>query len=154
VRSSDPQELTPAERHPRPVLVELAAAVLIVGGVLGALGAVGGAGALPGGSGGLLAVTIALNVVSIAIGLLIRMGRLWILDVNYVAVLGFLDLTAGASSPLGLLLGIADVAVVVILLVHRPWFEALSGARRGRLPADAADRDGGARDRDESGRPG
>jgi hypothetical protein len=66
---------------------------------------------------------VALNVAPIAVGLLIRMGRLWLFAVNYVAVIGFLDLTAAGSSPLALLLGIADAAVVVILLINRPWFQ-------------------------------
>ena len=156
--ANDPTELAIGDRLPRPVLVELAAAILIVGGVLGALGAVGGAGALPAGTGALLALTIGLNIASIVVGVLIRTGRLWILDVNYAAVLGFLDLTAAGSSPLALMLGIADVAVVVILLVHRPWFEERARARRGRVPGDQRGRAPGGRpvepDREDSERPG
>lgn len=126
---TDPAELTIGERLPRPWLVELAAAILIVAGVLGALGAIGGAASLPPGTGLLVAATLALNVASVAVGVLIRIGRWWIVAVNYVAVLGFLDLTAASASPLALLLGILDVAVVLILLVNRPWFEARARAR-------------------------
>jgi hypothetical protein len=122
--------LSPGERFPRPAVVELAAAILIVGGVLGLFGAIVAAASLPPGNELLIAVTVALDVASILVGVLIRTGRLWIVDVNYVAVVGFLDLTAAASSPLALILGIADVLVVVVLLVHRPWFEALAKARR------------------------
>jgi hypothetical protein len=116
-------ELSLGERFPRPPAVELAAAILIVGGVLGLIGAIAGATSLPPGTGLLIAATIALDVASIVVGVLIRMGRLWLVDVNYVAVVGFLDLTAAATSPLALILGIADAVVVVILLLYRPWFQ-------------------------------
>ena len=128
------------ERFPRPPAVELAAAILIIGGVLGLAGAIGGAASLPAGTGLLLAVTVALDIGSIVVGVLIRMGRLWIFDLNYVAIVGFLDLLAAGASPIALIRGIGEVAVVVILLVYRPWF-----VRRGR---SAADREDG-----ESGRP-
>lgn len=124
-------ELSADERLPRPAAIELAAAILIVGGVLGLIGSIAGAAALPAGTGLLLAVTVALNVASIVVGLLIRMGRLWLVAVNYVAVIGFLDLTAAGSSPLALILGIADIAVVVILMINRPWFRRRAAARNG-----------------------
>lgn len=129
---SDPAELTIGERLARPWLIELGAAILIVGGVLGAIGAIGGAASLPPGTGLLVAMTVALNVATVAVGILIRTGRWWIVALNFVAVLGFLDLTAASASPLALLLGILDVVVVLILLANRPWFEA-----RGRARAEA-----------------
>jgi hypothetical protein len=116
--------LSKDERFPRPAAVELAAAILIVGGILGLAGAIGGAGGLPAGTGLLLAVTIALDAGSIVVGLLIRMGRLWIFDVNYVAVVAFLDIVAASGSSIALIRGASEVAVVVILLVYRPWFVA------------------------------
>jgi hypothetical protein len=134
--ANDPTELAIGDRLPRPALVELAAAILIVSGVLGMLGAVGGASFLPAGTELLFAASIALDVASVAVGVLVRTGRLWIVAVNYVAVLGFLDLSAAGDSPLALLRGIADVAAVVILLVHRPWFQERARARRGRSPRD------------------
>ncbi len=94
----------------RPAFIELAAAILIVSGVLGLVGTIGAASDLPSGAELVLVITAALNLGSIAIGVLVRYGRAWLLDVNYVAVLGFLDLVAGAASGLALLLGIADVA--------------------------------------------
>ncbi len=116
----------------RPGVVELAGAILIVSGVLGIVGTIGSASDLPAGTELLLAVTAALNLGSIAIGVLVRFGRAWLLDVNYVAVLGFLDLVAGAGSGLALLLGIADVVVVVILLLNKPWFDAMRRVRQRR----------------------
>jgi hypothetical protein len=124
-------ELSLNERFPRPPAVELAAAILIVGGVLGLMGAIAGASSLPPGTELLVAATIALDIASIAVGVLIRMGRLWLLDVNYVAVVGFLDLTAAASSPLALILGLADAAVVVILILYRPWFQSRAAWGKG-----------------------
>jgi hypothetical protein len=114
----------------RPAVVELAAAILITSGVLGLVGAIGAASDLPAGTELILLLTAALNVGSIAIGLLIRMGRGWLVAVNYVAVLGFLDFTGAPASGLALLLGIADVLVVIILLVQKPWFEAVRSARQ------------------------
>jgi hypothetical protein len=126
------QALSKDERFPRPPAVELAAAILIIGGILGLAGALGGAAYLPAGSGLLLAVTLALDIASILVGVLIRMGRLWILDVNYVAIVGFLDLLAAGGSPIALIRGIGEVAVVVILLVYRPWFVRRAGSAQDR----------------------
>lgn len=121
-------------RPARPGAVELAAAILIVSGVLGLIGTIGALSGLPAGTEIVVAITAALNLGSIGIGLLVRSGRAWLLAVNYVAVLGFLDLTAGAGSGLALMLGLADVLVVVILLLHKPWFDAIR-VRRRRLAA-------------------
>ena len=117
-------------RPPRPGAVELAGAILIVSGLLGVIGAIGAASGLPTGTEPILVVTAALNLGSLAIGVLARFGRAWLVAVNYVAVLGFLDLTAGAGSGLALMLGVADVIVVVILLLNKPWFDAMRRARR------------------------
>jgi hypothetical protein len=118
------EELSKDERFPRPAAVELAAAILIVGGILGLVGAFAGAAALPPGTGLLLLVTIALDAASIVVGLLIRTGRLWLVAVNYVAVVGFLDVLAAGGSSIALIRGIGEIAAVVILLVCRPWFVA------------------------------
>jgi hypothetical protein len=123
-------ELEVDRRPARPVVVELAGALLIVSGVLGLVGAIGAASGLPAGTELILVLTAALNIGSIVVGLLVRTGRAWLLDVNYVAVLGFLDLVAGAGSGLALVLGIADVVVVVILLLNKPWFDAMRRARQ------------------------
>lgn len=122
-------ELSVAERYPRPAAVELAAAILIIGGIIGLIGAIGGIAALPPGTEAITALTIALDIASIVVGVLVRMGRLWIVDVNYVAVLAFLDFLAASGSNLALLRGLAEIAVLVILVLHRPWFLARSGSR-------------------------
>lgn len=124
----------PAEpiRPARPGAIELAAALLIVGGVLGILGVFATSAPEPAGLEALPLLTLILNLAQIAVGLLIRVGRLWLVAVNYVAVLAFLDLLAAGASPLSLMLGLAEVVVAVVLLAHRPWFDAL---RRWRSPA-------------------
>jgi len=113
----------------RPGAVELAGAVLIVTGAIGLLGWLATASSLPSGVGPFLAQTLALDVGSIVLGLLVRLGRFWILAVNYAAVLGFIDLLGAGASPLSLMLGLADIAVVVILFVHKPWFDAMRQQR-------------------------
>lgn len=118
----------------RPAPIELAAAILIVGGAIGLFGAVANAASLPAEAEPFLLLTIALDVGSIVTGVLVRIGRLWILAVNYVAVLGFLDLLAAGGSPLALMLGLADIVVVVILLLHKPWFDAMGRWRATRPP--------------------
>ena len=91
----DPEPLRPA----RPPVIELAAAILIVGGVLGLIGLASAAGSLPAGIGPFIVMTILLDAGSIVVGLLVRVGRLWVVAINYAAVLGFLDLLASGGSP-------------------------------------------------------
>ncbi len=91
---------------------------------------------LPPGTEPLFAVTIVLAIGSIVVGLLIRLGRFWLVGINLAAVLGFLDLLGAGASPLSLMLGIADVLVVAILLRHKPWFDALH-LRRMSAEAEA-----------------
>jgi hypothetical protein len=59
-----------------------------------------------------------------------RLGRLWLVTLNYAAVLGFLDLLGAGTSPLSLMLGLADIVVVIILIGNKPWFDA----RRAVVP--------------------
>jgi hypothetical protein len=57
---------------------------------------------------------------------------LWLLAVNYVAVLGFLDLLGAGGSPLAFMLGASDIFVVVILFLQKPWFDEMSRWRARR----------------------
>jgi hypothetical protein len=72
--------------------------------------------------GPLTLVTIVLATATFALGLLVRYGRAWLVAINVVAVLAFLELTSG--DPVGLLFGLVDTFVVIALLVERPWFVA------------------------------
>ena len=121
-------------RPARPGLIELAAALLIVGGVLGVIGFFAGSPAEPGGLGAVSVLTLVLNLAQIAVGLLLRVGRLWLLAVNYVAVLAFLDLLASGASPLALMLAVAEIIVVAILFAQRPWFDAMRDWRAWTAP--------------------
>lgn len=116
--------------HPRPVLVELASAVLVVGAAVNLLISVdgllsfaqaGGDVAIP------TLITILVATVTFALGLAVRFGRLWLVTLNVVAVFGFLELLSGTS--IGLLFGLLDVFVVVALLRERPWFEWMARQR-------------------------
>lgn len=115
---------------PRPAAVELAAAILIVGGVVGIVTAIGGW--LSGTVDPFAWVGLALNLGSVVLGLATRYGRLWIVTLNFAAVLGFLDVLGSAASPQALMIGIAEVIVVVILLRQKPWFDAVAEARARR----------------------
>jgi hypothetical protein len=119
------QSPPPAARRRRPVLVELASALLVVSGVMNLLISIQVLATL--GSegdeiGGLTLVTVALAAATLVLGLLVRFGRAWLLAVNVVAVVAFLELTSG--SVVGLLFGAVDTFVVIALLVERQWFTA------------------------------
>jgi hypothetical protein len=113
----------PRQRPSRPVLIELAAALLIVAGILGVISLFAPDPRRPEGLEGLALLTIGLNVVQIVVGILVRAGRLWIVDVNYVAVLGFLDLAGAAGSSLALLLGLVELGTLAVLFAYRSWFD-------------------------------
>ena len=136
------EQLEGPVRPGRPAAIELAAALLIVGGVLGIFGVLTTGASQPAGLEALTVLTVVLNVAQIAVGAFIRGGRFWIVAVNFVAVLGFLDLTASGGSPLALMLGLSELAVFVVLLVHRPWFDRRRWTQPpADLPLDAADRE-------------
>ncbi len=109
----------------RPVLVELAAAILIVGGITALVGwlvaqvldvGVGAnAGLLP-------VIFVILNVVAIAMGIAIRRRRYWRLSINLVAVSILLYLT-GLSSPIAMFYFALYVVVFYALFRHRAWFD-------------------------------
>jgi hypothetical protein len=54
--------------------------------------------------------------------------------VNVAAVAGFLELTSGSAQ--GILFGVLDVAVVLILMRHRPWFHWSPDGERETTPPD------------------
>jgi hypothetical protein len=128
-REDDPTPRVP----PRPPLVELAAAILIVAGIVGTITAIGGV--LAGGTDPFVWLTLGLNAASILLGIATRIGRLWLVTLNFAAVLGFLDILGSAANPQALIVGISEVVVVVLLLLRKPWFDALAEARAARRDA-------------------
>lgn len=122
--------VSPVDEEPikpaRPGLVELAAAIVIVGGGLGVFAALAISAPQPVGLEALPLLNLVLSLAQVGVGLAIRWGWLWLVTLNYVAVLAFLDLLTAGESPVSLMLGVAEVLVVVILLAERPWFQALA----------------------------
>lgn len=139
VRSGEPPlaDQQPAVKrafHPRPVLVELASALLVVGSVVNLLisvdrlvnfGQTGGEIGVP------VVITIALATLTLALGLAVRFGRGWLVTINVAAVIGFLELLS--QTPIGLLFGVLDVFVVLALVRERPWFD-WSALQRAEAP--------------------
>lgn len=113
------------ERPPRPVLVELGAAILIVGGITALLGWVGtqiAGTSIPADAGLPTALFVGLNLVLIPTGVLIRRGRYWPVCINIVAVATFLYLMA-FPNPQAVFFGVMDMIVFFGLVRHRAWFE-------------------------------
>lgn len=118
-------------------MVEAAAAILLVGGVLGIAEVViagadriGGSEALPTD----VVVGFVLNGISIAAGWLLRNGRWWAICLNVAAIYAFLYLSS-FPNPLGVVLGAANLYVVGVLVYQRRWFDAMA-AWRASLPIE------------------
>jgi len=110
-------------RPNRPALIELAAALLIVAGLLGIAGLFAPDPSRPEGLEWLAVLTVILNIAQIVVGVLVRAGRLWIVAVNYVAILGFLDLAGSGGSALALMLGLTELGILAVLFAYRWWFD-------------------------------
>jgi hypothetical protein len=119
------------ERPARPALVDLASALLVVGGITALLGWLGAqifslgdaanAGLVP-------AIFVALNVLAIAMGIAIRRRRYWRLCINLVAISILLYLT-GLSSPIAMFYVALYVVVFYALFQHRAWFDGKDAPR-------------------------
>ncbi|MDO8484177.1 MAG: hypothetical protein Q7S35_04460 [Candidatus Limnocylindrales bacterium] len=124
----DSTTLPAARRPPRPVGIESAAAILIAGGIVAIIGTIGAMGLDPEaadpGARPVIALILALNVLTVIVGLLVRRGQAWIVCINVVAVLLFIELTAipsgGATAAL---LAVLDGFVFVALARNRAWFD-------------------------------
>jgi hypothetical protein len=108
-------------RPRRPVLLEFAAACLVVGGLTGMLGVL--ATPDPAGYFALDLLFIGLNVLTVVVGLLVRAGRAWVLAINVVAVVLFLEIT-GLPSGVAIVFATLDTIVLFALIRHRRWFDA------------------------------
>lgn len=121
----DSSILPTPDRPPRPILVELAGAILIVGGLTGLVGWVGSQVALPDApsdAGVLPTIIVGLNVMTIVTGIFVRSGRYWRFCINIVAIAIFLYLTAFPNA-IAVMFLFLDVIVFVALMRHRAWFE-------------------------------
>jgi hypothetical protein len=118
---------------PRPPAVELAAAILIVGGLVNLVGALIAAVTRVDAVDPFLWLTVGLNITSVILGILTRLGRWWLVTVNFAAILAFLDLLGASVNAAALMLGLAEILVVIILIRQKPWFDDL-GAWRASAP--------------------
>jgi hypothetical protein len=110
------------DRPRRPLLVEIAAAALIVGSVTDVLFSFETMATAPTPLGRALAATaVALAVLLVVLGYVVRQGRAWLVTLNVVAVAAFLELQS--LTFVGLVSGIIDMVVVGILLRERWWFQ-------------------------------
>lgn len=125
------QDYPAFERPRRPALIELGAATLIVGGAaqlllrVGALARGFDVPELP------AALGFGIDTLAIVVGLLVRAGIAWILCLNVVAVLAFIDfreLVLSGSAVAGLFLALDTLALIGIAR-HRDWFERDRSAR-------------------------
>jgi hypothetical protein len=133
----DGDDAPPPEPMRRPWLIELAAAILIIGGLQSLLTApdpfVPGLGILPW-------LLLGLAVLTIVVGVLVRAGRAWPLALNVTAIVLFLEATA-LPSPFAVLFLVLDAIVFIALVRHRAWFERERAGepRPGRAPDPAPD---------------
>lgn len=110
------QSVVPAPvRPPRPLLIEVASAILIVGGLTGFAGVFTVTGVLQ-------LLVLGINIVTVVVGILVRSGRSWVLAINVVAVALFLELTA-LGTTFGIVFAILDAFVLFALIKHRAWFD-------------------------------
>ena len=110
------------QRPARPAFVELATALLIMSGFVSFFTSLQGLVALTGdGDVPLLSVVfVTIGLLTMLTGFALRTGRWWLFGVNFVAVAAFLELTSFTVQ--GLVSGATDLLVVIVLMVHRPWF--------------------------------
>ena len=126
--SAEPADSTapPApERPPRPILVEVSAAILIVGGLTAIVGTLGGAAAGGGANPAppaILVLLLLLDVLTVAVGVLIRGGRGWVLALNVVVVVLFVEFLA-LPNAIAILYLVLDSVVLFALIRHRWWFD-------------------------------
>jgi len=132
--STDSSTQPEPTRPPRPRSIELSTAILIVGAITAIIGTLASAassgsaasdpGALP-----IVVLILALNVLTIFVGIVVRTGQAWLACINIVAVLVFIELTAiPDGNSIAVLLAVLDGFVLVTLARQRPWFD-------WRLPA-------------------
>ena len=84
----------------------------------------GGTAASDPGARPVVTLLLALNVMTLVVGVLVRAGRAWLASINIVAVLVFVECTAiPDGSAIAALLAVLDGFVFVTLARHRAWFE-------------------------------
>ena len=118
----DPPTAPAVDRAPRPQMVEVGAAILIVAGITATFGVVISQLANVPVSGLVPAVSLVMQVVAIATGILVRRGRQWRLCIN-VVVIEVLIYTSAFPNPIALFYALLYAIVVYAMLRHRAWFD-------------------------------
>jgi len=122
VRAPDPPR--------RPLIVELATAVLVVGGAFGIIQRIINPLVVLNGPPAIDLISVisfALDLLSIAAGFLLRRGRTWVLAANVAAVFAFLHLTL--QNLQGIVFAALYLFVVVATFLARDWFRAMADWR-------------------------
>jgi len=102
-------------------MLEFAAAILIIGGLTSVISSLATIGKLSDAAGLLDLILVGLAASTIVVGLLVRAGRAWVFDINVVAIVLFLELSALPSTS-AFLFSALDLIVLWALLRHRAWF--------------------------------
>jgi hypothetical protein len=102
-------------------MLEFAAAILIIGGLTSVISSLATVGRLGDAAGPLDLILVGLASSTIIVGLLVRAGRAWVLDINVVAIILFLELSALPATS-AFLFSALDLIVLWALLRHRAWF--------------------------------
>ncbi len=118
---------------PRPVLINVVAGLLILGGVFGATQLLVGdfvvTGSLPA-KGPILGVAVFLYAGSIILGVLILGGRGWLPAVNLTILFAIAYLPA-FGRPMIVGLGLGHAVAALLLMRARSWFAVMSAWRAG-----------------------
>jgi Mn2+/Fe2+ NRAMP family transporter len=124
----------------RPAAIDLAAAILVFGGLFGYGQLVAGeyvvTGSLPA-KDPIVGVALVAYAASVVLGIVIRMGRGWLAALNFAAVVAILYLPA-VGRPVILVLVVAHLMAVAILLVNRRWFADMAEWRRSPFDLDGS----------------
>jgi hypothetical protein len=122
--STRAERIAAAEQRPRrPVLIEIAAAVLVIGGVVSILTSIEAMSQLARQGtpiDTIAGLSLAIGAGILLLGLFVRSGRGWLVALNVVAVIAFLELLSGTI--VGLVFGLLDLGVVLALVWERAWF--------------------------------
>ena len=120
---------------PRPAAIDLAAAILVFGGLFGFSQLVVGdyvlTGSLPA-KDPIVGVAFIAYAASVVLGVVIRMGRAWLPALNFALIVALLYLPA-AGRPLVLVLVVGHALAAVILVRQRGWFGRMAAWRHATL---------------------
>ena len=122
---------TGTSKTARPQVIEIAAAVLVLGGLFGLSQLLVGdyviTGSLPA-KVPILGVALVLYLASTILGVTVRIGRGWLPALNLAGIFAVLLLLA-MDRLANAVMALAYAVAFVILLRERRWFAAVSGAR-------------------------